>query len=369
MLVSSRIGHFAANVELYLCEIESGINRPKQRYFDFHYVGEKAICNFQLLKMWKRRLHIGPSWFFTLLTPVNRLIPGGKKTEISHNTSSDRDVHNLLDRTAPHLSFTKEEIDIGERTLEEYGLPLNAKIVCIIVRDNAYLSSLSNRDWTYHDYRNCTIQNFEYAANELTKLGYYVFRMGVKVELALKTTNPKIFDYAINGMRSDFMDIYLGYKCTFCISTATGWDAVANVLFRKPTVFVNNLPLGIIGTFSERNLIISKHAWLKSENRELSASEIFDRGVGYSLKSSEFISQGIELIENSPEEIYDLVLEMHQRLTKTWVESQDSLDRQNKFWKIFKEKAIPTDKSKPYHGMLNAKFGSEFLRKNSWWIH
>ena len=28
-LVSSRIGHFAANTELYCCEIESGINKPK----------------------------------------------------------------------------------------------------------------------------------------------------------------------------------------------------------------------------------------------------------------------------------------------------------------------------------------------------
>ena len=33
-LTSSRIGHFAANTELFLCERDAGINVPKQRYAD-----------------------------------------------------------------------------------------------------------------------------------------------------------------------------------------------------------------------------------------------------------------------------------------------------------------------------------------------
>src|ERR1035437_8809875 len=36
-LISSRIGHFAANTELYLCEQDAGINIPNQRRIDIFY--------------------------------------------------------------------------------------------------------------------------------------------------------------------------------------------------------------------------------------------------------------------------------------------------------------------------------------------
>ena len=50
-ILSSRIGHFSVNTELYCCEIESGINKPKQSYLDLFYYD--AISNQQLAKMWR----------------------------------------------------------------------------------------------------------------------------------------------------------------------------------------------------------------------------------------------------------------------------------------------------------------------------
>jgi len=66
-LISSRIGHFAANTELYLCERDAGINKPMQRHIDIFYMGHKPTCNLQLATMWKRVLHIWPSWFLAEL--------------------------------------------------------------------------------------------------------------------------------------------------------------------------------------------------------------------------------------------------------------------------------------------------------------
>ena len=61
-LFSSRIGHFAASTELYLCEQEAGINVPKQRYVDLFYMAYQPISNQQLAVMWKRVLpHIWPA--------------------------------------------------------------------------------------------------------------------------------------------------------------------------------------------------------------------------------------------------------------------------------------------------------------------
>ena len=53
--------------------------------------------------------------------------------------STHRDIYNLLEKTKPHLNFTEAEINKGEKYLKEFGLPQNSKIVCLIVRDSAYL--------------------------------------------------------------------------------------------------------------------------------------------------------------------------------------------------------------------------------------
>ena len=61
-------------------------------------------------------------------------------------------------------------------------------------------------------------------------MGYYVIRMGVKASKPLKSSNPKIIDYANSKIRNDFLDIYLGAKCSLCISTSMGFDQVLTSL-------------------------------------------------------------------------------------------------------------------------------------------
>ena len=61
-----------------------------------------------------------------------------------------------------------------------------------------------------------------FSAEALADRGFYVIRMGKKVNAAINSSQPNVIDYATNGMRSDFMDIYLGAKCSFCISSNFG---------------------------------------------------------------------------------------------------------------------------------------------------
>ncbi len=229
-MISSRIGHFAGNTELYLCERDAGINVPKQRYIDVFYMAFKPISNHQLAIMWHRILRIWPAWILAPIKAANQLIPGGKSHEVGSNTRHDRDVHNLLDRTPPHLQFTTEEEMRGEAGLRLMGIPTGAPFVCLIARDSSYLAvhlADDNYDsYNYHNYRDSDVQNYILAVETLADRGFFVIRMGAKVHAAIKSTHPKVIDYATNGMRSDFMDIYLGAKCTFCISNGTGFDAL-----------------------------------------------------------------------------------------------------------------------------------------------
>ena len=363
-LMSVRIGHFAANTELYLCEQDAGINAPKQRYVDLFYMAYRPICNQQLATMWKRILRVWPAWILAPISLINRLIPGGAVHEIGNNTNSDRDVHNLLDRFTPHLEHTSEEEARGEAGMREMGISPDTPFVCLIVRDNAYLDThLSSGEWNYHNYRDSDIQNYILAAEELAACGYFVIRMGAKVMEAMKTKHPRIIDYATNGMRSDFMDIYLGAKCEFCISVGTGFDAVPYI-FRRPVVYVNMVPLGYLFTFRQQFLCITKHHFAAAENRELTLSEIFNHGVGFYMRTSEYASKGIKLIENTPEEIRDVVIEMAERLNGTWKPHEDDEVLQRRFWEIFPTDAVDAYQGRPLHGEIRVRFGAEFLRKN-----
>ena len=71
-LQSERIGHFAANTELYLCHRDTGLLGRKSIDLFYH---SKPICNQQLKKMWERVLTI--HWFVGRMDTINRWLPGG----------------------------------------------------------------------------------------------------------------------------------------------------------------------------------------------------------------------------------------------------------------------------------------------------
>lgn len=367
-LNSSRMGHFAANTELYLCERDAGINVPKERYVDLFYMRYEPICNEQLATMWKRVLRVWPGWVLAPINRVNRLIPGGAVHVIGDITQGDRDVHNLWDRFPPHLEFTLEEKSRGEAGLQAMGIPPGTPFVCLSVRDSAYLEgSFEAVDWSYHNYRDCDIQNCVLAAEELADRGYFVIRMGARVREAMKTTHPRVIDYATNGMRSDFLDIYLGANCEFCISVMSGFDAVPRV-FRRPTVFANVVPLGYMNTYEAQYLGIAKHLFSKARNSELTLAEIFAHGVGFSIFTSDYASQGIDIVENTPEEIRDVVVEMAERLNGTWQPHDDDGVLQKRFWEIFPTDVLEATNKRPLHGEIRARFGAAFLRNNRDWL-
>jgi len=364
-LVGGRIGHFAGNTELYLCERDAGINVPTKRYLDLFFIG-RPVANLQLAIMWRRILRVWPVWILAPIYRINGFFPGGAQHDVGHNTQWDRDVHNLLDQSSPHLQFDPKEILHGEAGLRGMGIPEGASFVCLAVRDSAYLERhIPTINWSYHSYRDTDIQNYILAAEELAKRGFYVIRMGEHVREPMKCNNLKVIDYAANGMRNDFMDIYLGAKCSFCITMGTGFDAVPTI-FRRPIVFVNSVPVGYLSTFCTRYTHITRRHLLVGSDRELTLREIFSHGVGYCTKTSDYDSRGVQLIENSPEEIRDTVIEMAERLKGTWQPHPDDEALQKRFWEIF-----PTDsvlRGAPAHGSIRSRYGAKFLRDNRCWL-
>jgi putative glycosyltransferase (TIGR04372 family) len=163
------------------------------------------------------------------------------------------------------------------------------------------------------------------------------------------------------------MDIYLGAKCRFCISTSTGFDEIP-VIFRKPIAYTGHVPIAVIETHNKETLILTKHHINKRNQKELTVSEIFSSNVATSFYTNEFKKNEVELKENSPEEIRDLVVEMDERINGNWKETKEDLLLQKKFWSIFNNNIKKLNLEKPLHGKIKSKFGAKFLRENQNWI-
>ena len=326
VLNTSRIGEFAVKTELYCCERDANINFPKQRYKDFFYLS-KYTGNKTLVDMWCKAITVLPSWLLKPIHIISNFFCFNLRIknihEIENPVNGYKDTYNSIDRFSSHIALTEDQETKGKEILEKLGLPRNAKFVCLIVRDSGYLNRyLQKKDqerWNYHNYRNGDIDRYVMAAEELASRGYYVFRMGIEVEKPLKSLNNKIIDYANSEIRSDFMDVYLGAKCSFCISTACGFDALP-VIFRRPIAYVV-LPIGFCFPISKNFLILTKHHINRLTKKELSISEIFSSNVGLAYTVKEFEDNNIELQENTPEEIRDLVIEMDDRIKEKWKET------------------------------------------------
>lgn len=358
------MGHFSADVELYLCARDLGIDVPKENHLDVFCV-HLPVCNNQLLTMWKRILVFSPAWFVDSILRMNRLIPGGSVHEIAtHAKRGDRDIYNWLDNSQPHLQFTAEEELQGERGLRAIGIPKRSQFVCLLVRDSFY----HNEDYsTYnrHQFRDADIANYVLMAKNLAALGYYVIRMGAKMSIKFPVKNEKIIDYPFTGNRTEFLDIYLGAKCYFCVTTSSGWDAIPRYLFRKPTVFTNLPEFRLLHSSSSKYLILSKkHVDLKTK-RLLSISELLERGITECDSTSDYVERGMELIENTPEEICEVTMEMVDRLTGTWKSEPEDDILQKRFWNLFPLDALDMETHNRLHGDdIQARIGAHFLRRN-----
>ena len=349
LLVGQRIGHFAGNTELYLCERDAGIQGDN--IYDFFFV-PGPVCNEQLEKMWKRALPI--SKYVGYLYRANHCLPGYKSHLVS--THSDRDVHNLISQTRPHVSFTEAEEQIGQQGLKAMGLPEGMPFFCFIGRDPAYLeASFPGDNCDHHNYRDMDIKAFVPTVQALIQKGYFGIRMGCVVQAPLHFEDARYVDYATKH-RTNFLDMYLSEKCHFFVNGMSGLDAVPMFVFRRPTVQVNSVPIECMHFSCMNALYIFKKLWLTQEHRFLTFSEILQSRAGRMLRTEQYKDAGIKLIDNTSDEICAVALEMESRIQGTWETTGEEEDLQNRFRQILQCNGFNT--------VFNARVGADFLSQN-----
>ena len=349
---SSRIGYFAFEPELYLCRKSMGYF-PKGTV-DFFYHKE-PISNNQLQRMWERVIPFCEAG--KNIDRVSQLLPGHIHHNIVMTIDPFENTNEILKGSFSHLFFTPEEEKQGYKRLFHMGIKKEDLFICFINRDSLYLNQhLKNENWEFQNYRDSDIKNYLTAAERMTNLGYWAIRLGAVVKAPLSISNPRIIDYAIK-YREEFLDIFLVAKCHFLIAQNSGPYVLCSV-FRRPVAFVNLCPfLGTNGFFNDHDLFIPKKYWLPKGNRLMSFQEILASGAGNFTRSEQFMQHGIELLENTPEEILEISLEMEKRLTNTWVETQEDRFRQQQLFQLAQK-----------YGYRIPRMGCGYLKENQEWL-
>jgi len=349
-----RLGHFTGNTELTRLKTLDHNQSQRRKLLTVYYCGSEKPCNQFLAKLWKRELvSISGHWGW-LLNDLTQRVPKMN----SSRESTDVDFDGLMTSDFNQLRFRPSEIEEGDMFLQKHCDPM--RFVCLNVRDAEFFRKTRTRDMSYHDYRDSDIKTYVAAAEALAEMGYTVFRMGAIVKEPLLSNHPRVIDYATNGMRTEFLDIFLGAYCTFAISTSSGWDGVPTI-FRPPLLIVNQLPI-LNPTNDTLDRIIYRKILLDRDSSEvLTLQQLAERGAATPFHTQAYKDAGVVIRDLSSEELVDAVTEMAQRVEGTFVETPEQKEMQAEAKRILS--THPKLQPSPNYYPIRAQFASCFLSR------
>jgi len=319
-IISSRIGHFGAHS--MLCYV----NGRKKKTKDYFWLSV-VPCNDFLTKLVSRNLNISP--WIRYIDFWNKALPFGND---HNNLSPHTDIFDFdLKLLACNERFQFLDIENNEAKawLRKKGWSEGQKIVCILVRDSAYLEDLNN-SYSGHRYRNSDISSYQEAMIWMANQGAFILRMGKKQLKPLDLRHVNVYDYAFAKDKSDFLDIWLFANCDLCISNGTGLDSLSNV-YGNPLICVDHLPFESYYTY--KVIISYKSLFWESTNKKLNLEEYFqcqefDHVEKYKNARIRVVNQTSSEITKNVKEGWELFFSK-KKMTKT------QLIQQEYYWNLF----------------------------------
>lgn len=346
-LEHDRIGHLAANTEMHL---RSRAARPESRRAVDLFISGPPV-NRPLFELVRRRTVV-------LRAPLlgaffrNALAPRLAGTPRFIDLSWDDLDYASFQRTQPQLRLEKGEKDRGRALLAELGIPEGARFVCFHSRDGAYLKARDgSKDWSYHDFRDCRVENYLPAATKLAERGLYALRMGQVVEAPITPAHPRVIDYA-STHRSEFGDLFLSAACKFFLGNTAGLLYLP-IALGVPVAQANVIPIACRRPAGPSDVWLPKLLRERSSGRLLGFGEIAKLGGGWT-DSALYAKAGLEPVENGADEIVELALELDDRLDGRWTPRPGDDELQELFWSRFPETVVG----------CRYRVGAAFLRRH-----
>jgi len=337
-LESRAIGHFSLPIEIYLCEIDMGIHGDPNQFHDVYFFNE-TISNCTLAEKWSQYFSIKSSYllaplygFLLRFFPQSRTLAPYRHWKTSPLNWQQFDLHRVLDRTSPHLFFTPLEIEQGELALQTLGLSPNSEFIGFFARDPLFRGGPKASP----GFRDSNIFTQLPAMQLAVSKGFQAVRLGRQVKVPLGAPELSgIFDYSNSAIASDFNDVYFCSRLKFMVTTGSGLEALA-LCFRKPLVCVNIAQWGRLAKHNDGQyvLFIPKRQIWRATGVPLTLTEILRLNSHKFTSGVEYLQLGIELQDNTPEEITDAVAEMIDFLRNGKRHTDDFSNLQKEFQKM-----------------------------------
>ena len=209
----------------------------------------------------------------------------------------------------PLLTLPDEVVERGETWLRELGLPADAWFAALHIRDGGDRSVVAdglNRG------RNGEIETALPAIRRIVKAGGWVVRLGNKSDAPL-ADEPGVVDLTDGRPREDWQDIFLLARCRFMMCSYSGPFSVAQI-FHVPTVCFNVFPHKYIVGSRSRDIVIHKLYRHLADGLLLSFDEMVSPEVVRLFHPMEIRQNGLELVNNSADDIDAVIAQMLNRL-------------------------------------------------------
>jgi putative glycosyltransferase (TIGR04372 family) len=229
----------------------------------------------------------------------------------------------------PLLTLQPQHRAMGREVLTKLGVPPEAWFVALHVRDESR-GMFGRRDYdTRHtSHRDAALDTYELAVREIARRGGWVVRMG-DISMRPMKPMPNAIDYVFTPYRSDWMDIYLVADSKFLLATASGPNCIPSN-FGVPMLLTNASPANAFG-LSGKDIYMPKLMRWRSTGQALTLSESIGPPFNCLLNTFTFDDLGVDLVNNTPEELRDATVEMLDRVEGNVSETDEERELQRRF--------------------------------------
>jgi putative glycosyltransferase (TIGR04372 family) len=318
----------------------------------------KATANAAYLAHWKRHYTVVTDpYLIRSLAPFasalgNRVasvlrLPDGQEKYFCEGMGVIQEQWEAQGR-APLLELSEADRERGRQGLARLGVPDGAWYVCLHVRAPGFHKE---GEGLHQSHRNANIHSYLPAIRHVIDRGGWVIRMG-DASMEPLPALPGLVDYAHSTHKGPALDVFLCASCRFFIGVASGLSHVPTT-FGVPCVLTNWVS-NAFPVYSARDLFIPKLTRSDGEDRLLGFAEALEPGIRkLSYCGLKLLERDLSAVDNTPEEILELVEEMFEVLDggAAYTDTDEFMQR------IFRQVATG-------YGLVGfGRLGRAFLRK------
>lgn len=304
-----RIGHLAAEPDSFLKARALGWVK-RGRYFIAAPRG--SVANRVMLDYWRPHITIfeQPLACWLLCAMSRWVLMRHDMSRYVLRLGASQEIYRInavWEGRGPLLSVSALDHEWSDQQFLKLGLPQGAWFVCVHVREAGF----SPADESAHAYRNSDPTAVKAAMDEIVRRGGWCVRMG-DPSMTPMSAMPGLIDYAHHPLRSERLDVLLCARARFFLGNTSGLMLVSSV-FGVPSALANLTPLSV-RAFLPGDIFIPKLLRYSADGRALSFLEAMGSPVGDFRYSRLYAEAGIDVVENTPEDIRLLVTEMLDRI-------------------------------------------------------